>query len=127
MEEALYRKFTEQNDVANQTDDEETLAFQKFTEEVYRIEKGTNIIEILSTMISPDLEGNEALQLLRYQQSCTARGAGSGSGPATSTGASGPAYNGISCVLVNDMRLSQFSPSDRGRKWDGEICRNILS
>ena len=93
VEEALYRKFTEQNDVLYKADNEETSAFQKFTKEVYRVEKGNNIIDILSTMISPDLEGNEALQLLRYQQSCTATATSIGTG-------GGPAYNGISCVLL---------------------------
>ena len=72
----LYQNFTvwngERNQVEYQTEAEEAVAFRQFLLEVYRVRNGTNLVDILSTMISPDRYGFEARNLIRHELTCTA-------------------------------------------------------
>ena len=71
VEQALYRNFHSwkiDRIVENETEEQ---AFQYFLKDVYKVRKGTSIMRILSTMVSPDLEGNAAHWLLRHQQECS--------------------------------------------------------
>lgn len=60
------------NSKINQTEEQKTEAFREFLAAVYKVENGTNILDILSTMISPELEAAAARNLLRHQQVCSA-------------------------------------------------------
>ena len=74
VERELYSYFTEWNkkreDITNQTKDEETKSFREFLGIVYEIKNGPNLLDILSTMISPDLDATAATMLVKHQQQC---------------------------------------------------------
>ena len=75
VERELYRNFTEWNkereDVTNQTVEEEATNFREFIGKIYEIKNGTNLLDILSTMLSPDLEATAATTLVKHQQQCS--------------------------------------------------------
>ena len=62
----------DKNDVIDQTQEEETEAFGEFLRRVYQLEDGVNLLDILTTLLSPDLEAAAASTLLRHQQACSA-------------------------------------------------------
>ena len=76
VEREVYSKFVEWNKQRNssteQTEHEQVAAFRQFLLEVYRVENGTSLMDILSTMLSPKTEAAEAKWLVRHQQFCAA-------------------------------------------------------
>ena len=84
VERELFRNFDDwnkdNNDVIDQSQEEETEAFGEFLRRVYQLEDGVNLLDILTTLLSPDLEAAAASSLLRHQQACSA-------GPAATGGA----------------------------------------
>ena len=76
VEREVYSKFVEWNkprkSSTEKTEHEQVAALRQFLLEVYRVENGTSLMHILSTMLSPQTEAAEAKRLVRHQQFCAA-------------------------------------------------------
>ena len=69
----LYNKWKEEQknfNITNLSEEEATTSFREFLERVYYVKNGTNLIDILSTMISPELDAADARNLIRHEQNC---------------------------------------------------------
>ena len=84
VEREVYSKFVEWNKQRNssteQTEQEQVATLRQFLLEVYRVENGTSLMDILSTMLSPKTEAAEAKRLVRHQQVCAASAEEGGGG-----------------------------------------------
>ena len=69
----LYNKWKKEQknfNITTLSEEETSASFREFLERVYNVKNGTNLIDILSTMISAELDATDARNLIRHEQNC---------------------------------------------------------
>ena len=72
MKTKLYAKFGAWTKENGDKQKNQTENFKEFMKNMYQLKHGANIMDILSTMLSPQLEASAARALIKHQQDCPA-------------------------------------------------------